>query len=330
MELQIAISPWAAALNVQAMTGENAAPPTAEVIPPPDADGIIKGRDGRRFRMADPVALAARINGQQVAARVDFDHRSERKSPTFSGSTAAEGWVKNARVNARGGIDADLDLSSWAAMSLRSGSYRYLSPALFLTTDMEITGLSSVGLVNDPNFSLPAPAVHNREPNMSDTPANPEGDEAKRLEALAAREKAADERALNAATRAVDQAVSDGKIPAAAKDAHLETIKSHKDGIDAGLNAFEKLMAASAEAAPGGGAPAGVDADGLKVLTTRVGPSGAPNADAKGASPAFPTPAGVLPPDAERLSLHQKIAAYAAQNGVSYRDAVQHFGAMGV
>ena len=325
-EIQIALHPWTVALNLQTLMGDNAPTPSAEVIPPPDANGVVKGRDGRRFRMKDAAALAARINAQAVMPRIDFDHRSERRSPTFAGSTAAEGWLKNARVNVRGGIDADLELSSWAAMSLRGGSYRYLSPALLLTTDMEITGLSSIGMVNDPNFSLEAPSIHNARTDMDDTPNAAGADE--REKALAAREKAADERALNAATRAVNQAVTDGKIPAAAKDAHLETIKSHKDGIDAGLNAFEKVIEASAETAPGGGA-GGLSDDALKTLGTRVGPAGAPNAAGAAANPTFPTPAGVLPPDEKRLSLHQKIAEYAQTNGVSYRDAVAHFGAMG-
>ncbi|MDE0203197.1 MAG: hypothetical protein OXK73_12275 [Rhodospirillaceae bacterium] len=320
-EALVTLSPWCVDLNLTAMTGENAPPPSAEVIPPPDGDGIIEGRDGRRYRLKDAAALAARINAQQVKARIDFDHRSERISPTFAGSTAAEGWLKNARPNARGGIDADLELSSWAAMSLRSGSYRYLSPALFHTSDMEVTGLSSVGLVNDPNFNLPAPTMHSTEPNVDN-----DKDTAEREKALEAREKAADARALNAAVRAVDQAVADGKIPAAAKDAHLETIKSHKDGIDAGLNAFEKVIAASAGAAPGAG---GLSSQALETLGTRVGPAGAPNATGAASQPAFPAPAGVLPPDADRLSLHAKIADYAQKNGVSYRDAVTHFGAMG-
>ncbi len=322
-EAQVALSPLVLALNLAAMAGDDAAPLTTEVIPPPNGDGIIQGRDGRRYRIADTAALAARINAQQVVPRLDFDHRSERSSPTFSGSTAADGWLKNARPNARGGIDADLDLNAWAAMNLRSGSYRYLSPALLHRTDMEVTGLSSVAFVNDPNFNLPAPTIHSAGPGAEGAP-----DAGEREKALEAREKAADERALNAATRAVEAAAADGKIPAAAKDAHIETIKSHRDGIDAGLNAFEKLIAASAEAAPGGGGAGGLDADALKTLGTRVGPAGAPNAGA-GANATFPAPAGTQPPEAERLSLHQKIADYARQNGVSYRDAVLHFGAMG-
>ena len=330
-ETQVALSPWAVALNLPAMTGETAPAPSAEVVPPPDANGVIEGRDGRRYRMADAAALAARINAQAVKARIDFDHRSERKSPTFSGSTAAEGWLNNARPNARGGIDADLELSGWAAMSLRQGSYRYLSPALFHTSDMEITGLSSVGLVNDPNFNLPAPTVHSQERNVDDENAIAEREKAleARERALDVREQAAAAQALNAATRAVEQAAADGKIPAAAKDAHLEMIKSHKDGIDAGLNAFEKLIASPAEGGAGGNAGA-LSAAALETLQTRVGPSGAPNAAATAPNPAYPAPAGVLPPDDERLSLHRKIADYAQKNGVSYRDAVTHFGATGV
>ena len=325
-ETQVALAPWIASLNLQAMTGDNPSPLSVEVIPPPGDSGILRGRDGRSFNVSDVPALAARINSQAVSPRIDFDHQSERVSPTFKGSTAAEGWLTNARVNARGGIDADLELSGWAIMNLRAKSYRYLSPVLVHGRDMEVIGLSSVALVNDPNFNLTAPTIHSREPTMENDPNAPDADE--REKALAARERAADERALNAAVRAVDQAVVDGKIPAAAKDAHLETIKSHKDGIDAGLNAFEKVIEASAETAPAGGA-GGLDGDALKTLQTRVGPTGTPNAAGDASQPGFPTPAGVLPPDEKRLSLHQKITEYAQTNGVSYRDAVAHFGAMG-
>ena len=321
---QIALAPWAVELNFGAIASPDAPLPVAEVIPPPNADGIVEGRDGRRFRIKDMAALAARIGAQAVAPRIDFDHRSERGSPTFTGSTAAEGWIRAPKLNARGGIDAELELSGWAKESIRSRIYRYLSPALLHTADMELAGLSSVALVNDPNFHLPAPTVHNRSPAMDPTDA----DAVERDRALTAREKAADERALGAAKRAVDQAVTDGKIDAAAKDYHLAAIESHKDGMEAGLNGFDAMVAASI--VDEAGKDAGLDAGALSALQTRVGPAGAPNAAAGGgAQPAFPAPAGVLPPDGQRLSLHQKIAEYARTNGVSYRDAVTHFGAMG-
>ena len=326
---QLSLAAWTIAVNMPQPVDGQTALPTAEVIPAPNAEGIIEGRDGRRYRIRDAAALAGRINAQAVAARIDFDHRSERVSPNFAGSTAAEGWLKNVRVNGRGGIDADLDLSGWAAGSLRSQMYRYLSPALFHTSDMEITGISSVALVNDPNFRLEAPTIHSRSEPMTD---RPEGvDEAtwqKAQDALAEREKAADARALNAATRAVDQAIADGKVPEAAKDAHLETIKCHKDGIDAGLNAFEKTLEASAEG-DGDGKGGGLSDDALKTLGTRVAPSAATKPAGNAEQPAFPTPSGVQPPDPQRLSTHHKIAEYAQKNGITYREAVTHFGAMG-
>ena len=91
MDHEVALNPWAVALNLPMQEGEGAPLPSAEIIPPADASGVVKGRDGRRFRMKDPATLAAAINAQAVAARIDFDHRSERSSPTFNGSTAAEG-----------------------------------------------------------------------------------------------------------------------------------------------------------------------------------------------------------------------------------------------
>ena len=142
-----ALSPWVVSLNLRGSSL------TTEVIPPP-RDGWLTGRDGRTYRVKSMAALAAAINTQNVAPRVDFDHRSERSSPTFSGRTRAEGWVSNCRVNAGGGIDADMQLNEVAAAEVAGGAYRYLSPALELDKQRHVIGLSSVALVNDPNFSL--------------------------------------------------------------------------------------------------------------------------------------------------------------------------------
>ena len=150
--LHSAVNPWVVSLNLRG------ADLTAEVLPPP-RDGVVIGADGRRFRVADMAALAAAINAQAVAPRIDFDHRSERASPTFAGSTRAEGWLSNFRVNANGGLDANMELGPAAAAAIRSGEYRYLSPALALDKGGEIVGLSSVALVNDPNMKLRAPAA---------------------------------------------------------------------------------------------------------------------------------------------------------------------------
>ena len=152
IEGNAALNPWTVALNLRG------AALTMEVIPPPQS-GLLRGYDGRTYKVQDMAALAAAIAAQPVAPRLDFDHRSERKSPTFAGSTRAEGWLSNFRVNARGGIDADLEPNETAASAIANDGYRYLSPALVLDRDGNVTGLSSVALVNDPNFSLRARAA---------------------------------------------------------------------------------------------------------------------------------------------------------------------------
>lgn len=144
--MQTTLAPWVVDLNLR---GEAL---TMEVLPPPNAEGIIRGDDGRRYRVRDMAALARAINAQEPAPRLDIDHQSEQSSRTFRGSTAAYGWLSKFRVSARGGLEADATLSNHAAHLIRSDGYRYLSPALHTTTDMEITGLSSVALVNNPNF----------------------------------------------------------------------------------------------------------------------------------------------------------------------------------
>ena len=147
VEGNAALNPWTVSLNLRG------ASLTMEVIPPPRG-GYLTGRDGRRYRVKSMAALAAAIGAQAVAPRIDFDHRTERTSPTFAGSTRAEGWLSNFRVNGNGGLDADMQLGDAVAMAIGRGEYRYLSPALTHDSAGEVTGLSSVALVNDPNFDL--------------------------------------------------------------------------------------------------------------------------------------------------------------------------------
>ena len=99
--------------------------------------------DGRRQVVRDAATLAAQINTQALTLRVDRDHRSEPASKTFSGETAADGWLSNLRLNARGGIDAGFDIGEEAGAALRAKKYRYLSPPLLL---------DGAGAVRGPGF----------------------------------------------------------------------------------------------------------------------------------------------------------------------------------
>ena len=120
--------------------------------------------DGRKHRVADAAALAAAIGAQPVQVRVDTDHQSEPVSPTWRGSTHACGWLRDFRAEPNGAITAAFDLDFVGQSLLRSGTYRYLSPALTVRkSDETVVGMSSLALLNNPNMQLEAPEVHNQQ-----------------------------------------------------------------------------------------------------------------------------------------------------------------------
>ena len=301
-------------------------PIAAEIIPPPGPGGCIEGADGRRQYAPDMAALAAAIAAQPVQPRIDRDHTSERTSPTFNGSTEARGWVRSPRVNARGGIDADLHLDADTRAAVGRDAYRYLSPALRLDTEERITGLSSIALVNDPNLNLVPLRPHNEEvmdrsasttrADTADSAPDPQVEEARRLMS-------------ELATETVDLAVEDGRILPRDRDYHLAAITSHSGGVRAGIAAFRAHVAGAVEGAGGGSEER--QGGQTKTLMSRTGPRGAPpgRTGAPGV-PAFQGPIDVLPPTPERLALHANIIEHAKTHGISYRDAVQVFGALGL
>ena len=113
----------------------------------------------------------------------------------------------------------------------------------------------------------------------------------------------------------VNQAIAANRILPAQKDYHLSAIKTHAGGIEQGIEAFN------------GFADGDKTKDATAVLEQRIAPSGAPRT--RPGSPTYPTPNGWEPPGDERLELHAKIADHARKRGISYRDAVVEFGAVG-
>ena len=278
------------------------------VIPPPGEDGLLPTKDGRELRVADPVALATALNDQATDARVDFDHTSEPSSKNYRGSTAAEGWAKDFRAAADGAITAVLSLSAWALHAIRTKRYRYLSPAVYASGDRQIAGLSSVALVNNPNFPIPA---LNDDTGGTQTAAGLEAREA----AVTAREESAEKLLLNAATRVVDVAIAGKRLLPAQKEFALNAIQHHAEGVEQGIAAFESAYPAETSVAPG-----------LNQLDRRVAPTGAP-AHAGASAAGITTPPGVMV-DNEQLTLHGQVAAHARERGISYRAAVLELGAL--
>ena len=188
---------------------------TVQVVPPPGPDGLLPARDGRRQRVPDVRALAAKLNRQDPKARVDTDHRSEPASPTFVGETAAGGWLSHYRPNSDGGIDADMELGEGLRGRLRRKEYAYISPAYLLGRDGVVRGLSSIALVNNPNLPLDAPTLHSMQQDAVD---------------------------------AVDAAVLNGRVAPATRDYFLSIITRNRDGIAAGLRLFEGYLNTQFEA----------------------------------------------------------------------------------
>ena len=293
---------------------EDDALPWTTVVPAAGADGLVPTLDGRRIRMPDAAALAAALQAQQPMARVDYDHNSERVSPTFCGSTAAQGWATRFRA-VEGRIEAVLDLNWSARADIRSGRYRYLSPGAILDVDGEtITGLSSIALVNDPNMALRAPAIHSAgsgtpSPDPANPgPANPDaaGLEAREA-AVAARERSLAASLQSRAREVVERAVADGRAAAPQVEYHLAAINGHAGGIERGIALFEASHQAADPAAA--------------ALTRRVGPAGSP-ASAPTA-PAITVPAGWRPPTVERSRLHARILDVASSRSLSYMEAAR-------
>ena len=132
-----------------------------DALPPPGSDGVLPAWDGRIQIVRDPKALAASINNQPLPVRIDSDHQSEPKSPTYQKSTAAVGWLRDFFVNERDGISAVVEEGGRVRGLLRERVYRFLSPAVYLDGRRNVTGLSSVALVNVPNFlDLRAPLTN--------------------------------------------------------------------------------------------------------------------------------------------------------------------------
>lgn len=121
-----------------------------ELIPAPNAKGIIQGVDGRWWRMADPNAVAANFS---LALPVDVNHASELQAPKGQESPA-RGWIEALEVR-NGAIWGRVDWNAEGRAAIKGKQYRYLSPVFrFDPKTREIQRLTSVALVNDPNFHL--------------------------------------------------------------------------------------------------------------------------------------------------------------------------------
>ena len=156
--------------------------------------GQIEGRDGRKWLNSEPEAVLESFSGLGRDLPVDIEHATEIRAPKGEPAPAA-GWIK-ALSNEDGAIWGEVEWLDAGKQLVGGRQYRYLSPViLYRPSDRVITGLTSVGLTNQPNLRLGA---LNSEQDGEEQIM----DELKKVKvALGLTEDADTEQALNAITK---------------------------------------------------------------------------------------------------------------------------------
>lgn len=128
-----------------------AAPDLVQLIP---AGPMIRGRDGREWRLADPQAVVDRFDPAKEP-QIDIEHSSQLLAPNGMPAPAV-GWIKELAVR-DGAIWGRVEWNAEGAAAVTSRAYRYLSPVFtFSATTREIDRIVSVGLTNSPNLEMAA------------------------------------------------------------------------------------------------------------------------------------------------------------------------------
>lgn len=128
---------------------DSAPPSTITLVPAPGADGMVRGVDGRAWKLSNPASVVAAFN----RARAITENHAGRLAAVNGQASPAFAWIEAIRAEA-GGIVADVKWTPRGEAALNARDYRYLSPE-FVWDDKTVEILAIVGasLVNDPNFT---------------------------------------------------------------------------------------------------------------------------------------------------------------------------------
>ncbi|MBY6244118.1 phage protease [Methylosinus sp. Sm6] len=122
------------------------------------AGPVLRGADGRMFKIADPDALVAATMARGLKLPIDINHAQFLRAPRGEESPAA-GWIEELQAR-DGAVWGRVDWTESGRAALAARSYRYLSPALLHDDKGAVAAIAGAGLVNRPNFSMPALNAH--------------------------------------------------------------------------------------------------------------------------------------------------------------------------
>jgi phage I-like protein len=134
-----------------ALNFEGAAPEWIELIPKGPA---LTGHDGRKFTLSDPAKVVAAYDARGLKLPIDINHAQFLKAPKGEEAPAA-GWIEGLEVR-DGAVYGRVEWTTAGASALARKKYRYISPALQHSSAGEVLALHGAGLVNSPNFTMPA------------------------------------------------------------------------------------------------------------------------------------------------------------------------------
>ena len=134
-----------------ALNAEGRAPDWAMLTP---RGPRIQGNDGRVFTLKEPQDVVAAFAKSGLSLPIDINHAQFLKAPKGEESPAA-GWIEELEVR-DGALWGRVAWTPAGEAALNAKAYRYLSPALLTDKDGKVLGIAGAGLVNRPNFSMPA------------------------------------------------------------------------------------------------------------------------------------------------------------------------------
>lgn len=121
--------------------------------------GLITGRDGRSYDLADPGGLILAFQANAIDLAIDSEHQSEKPEARLKGPVPAAGWIKDLQIR-DGGIWGRVEWTATAAQMIAAKEYRFLSPAILCHPETrKIMRLKGAGLDHNPNLFLTALAA---------------------------------------------------------------------------------------------------------------------------------------------------------------------------
>ncbi len=141
------------ALNVE----DGKAPEWVELIPAADADGMVKGRDGRKWlwdaQAQNSVLTAFQQRGIDLV--FDWEHATQRRAPNGE-EAPASAWGKQLEIR-DGALWGKSEWTPRAENQVVNKEYRFLSPVFdYDPQTLRIARMVTVGLLNTPNLHLTA------------------------------------------------------------------------------------------------------------------------------------------------------------------------------